>query len=58
MKGWTVTFYNPSVQKAMARLPKGLLAKYVRLTELMEQYGPDIGMPHTRHMGKGLIEKI
>lgn len=22
----------------------------------MENYGPDIGMPHTRHMGKGLIE--
>jgi phage-related protein len=22
----------------------------------MEIYGPDIGMPHTRHMKKGLIE--
>ncbi len=56
MKSWQVTFYSPGVQKEIARLPRGLLAKYVRLTELMENYGPDIGMPHTRHMGKGLIE--
>ena len=31
------------------------MAKYARLTTLMEDFGPDLGMPHTRYMGKGLI---
>ena len=33
-----------------------LFFKYARLTTLMEDHGPNIGMPHTKHMGKGLIE--
>lgn len=53
---WNVTFYSREVKQEIAKLPRGLLAKYARLTNLMETYGPDIGMPHTRHMKKGLIE--
>lgn len=53
---WLVTFYSSVVKDEIAKLPKGLLAKYARLTTLMETYGPDLGMPHTKHMGKGLIE--
>lgn len=55
-KPWFVTFYSPNVEKEVAKLPRGILAKYARLTILMEDYGPDIGMPHTKYMGKGLIE--
>lgn len=44
------------MKEEIAKLPRGILAKYARLTMLMEEYGPNIGMPHTRHMGKGLIE--
>jgi phage-related protein len=53
---WKVTFFSKEVRAEIARMPKGILAKYVRLAELMENHGPNIGMPHTRHMGKGLIE--
>ncbi len=53
---WTVTFYSKDVRDEIAKMPRGLLAKYARLTTLMETYGPDIGMPHTRHMKKGLLE--
>lgn len=37
-------------------MPAGLLARYLRYAEQMEQYGPDLGMPHTRAMGRGLFE--
>lgn len=53
---WKVTFYSREVRDELSKLPKGILAKYARLTQLMEAHGPNIGMPHTRHMGKGLIE--
>ena len=37
-------------------MPAGLLARYLRYADRMEVYGPDLGMPHTRAMGKGLFE--
>lgn len=56
MQKWAVTFYSKKVRDEISDLPIGILAKYARLTTLMESYGPNIGMPHTRYMGKGLIE--
>ena len=40
----------------MLALPVGLLARYLHLTDRMADYGPDLGMPHTRAMGSGLFE--
>ena len=37
-------------------MPAGFLGRYFRYTDLMEIYGPDLGMPHTRAMGEGLFE--
>lgn len=34
----------------------GFLARYLRYTDRMEVFGPDLGMPHTRAMGDGLFE--
>lgn len=34
----------------------GFLGRYLRYTDRMEKYGPDLGMPHTRAMGEGLFE--
>ncbi|MBA4391839.1 MAG: type II toxin-antitoxin system RelE/ParE family toxin [Syntrophus sp. (in: bacteria)] len=53
---WTITYYSESVQAEILDLPAGLLARYLRYTDRMETYGPDLGMPHTRAMGDGLIE--
>jgi len=36
--------------------PAGFQARYIHLTERMLAFGPDLGMPHTRAMGKGLFE--
>ncbi len=40
----------------IAALPKGLIARYIGLSKRMEVFGPDLGMPHTRAMGGGLLE--
>lgn len=34
----------------------GILADYVRLTELLMEVGPNLRMPHSRAMGDGLFE--
>ena len=37
-------------------MPAGFLGRFLRYTDRMESYGPDLGMPHTRAMGEGLFE--
>lgn len=37
-------------------LPAGLSAKYFHLTDLMLEFGADLGMPHTKAMSDGLFE--
>ena len=53
---WTITYYSQSVQHEILALPAGFLARYLRYTDRMEAHGPDLGMPHTRAMGRGLFE--
>lgn len=53
---WTITYYSESLQAETLALPAGLLARYLRYSDRMEKYGPDLGMPHTRAMGGGLYE--
>ena len=53
---WTITYYSESIQNEILALPAGFLARYLRYTDRMEVYGPDLGMPHTRAMGEGLFE--
>ena len=37
-------------------LPVGILASFLHIAELVEQFGPQIGMPYTRNVGFGLFE--
>ena len=53
---WTITYYSEAVQTEILSLSAGLLARYLRYTDRMETYGPDLGMPHTRPLGQGLFE--
>ena len=53
---WTIKYYSESVQNEILDLPAGFLARFIRYTDRMELYGPDLGMPHTRAMGEGLFE--
>jgi phage-related protein len=53
---WSIEYYSTAVERTILRLPPGLLARYVRLTDLMLECGPALGMPHTRAMRGGLFE--
>ncbi len=53
---WKIEYYNETVQREIFALPAGLLARYIHLTDRMIEFGPNLGMPHTRSMDKGLLE--
>ncbi|HAR94681.1 MAG TPA: type II toxin-antitoxin system RelE/ParE family toxin [Deltaproteobacteria bacterium] len=53
---WTITYYSEAVQNEILALPAGFLARYLRYSDRMEVFGPDLGLPHTRAMGGGLFE--
>ena len=53
---WEIVYYGDDVQEAILTFPAQMQARYVHLTERMLTFGPDLGMPHTRAMGKGLFE--
>ena len=53
---WDIRYHDEKVQLAVLALPSGLLARYLHLSDQMLQFGPDLGMPHTRAMGEGFFE--
>ncbi|HED06741.1 MAG TPA: type II toxin-antitoxin system RelE/ParE family toxin [Ignavibacteria bacterium] len=53
---WSIEYYNSDIEKKILSLPNGLLARYLRLTDLMLEFGSNLGMPHTRFLEDGLIE--
>ncbi|MBC5766518.1 type II toxin-antitoxin system RelE/ParE family toxin [Ramlibacter albus] len=53
---WEIEYHDEKLQDAVLGLPAGLLARYLHLTDRMLEFGPDLGMPHTRSMGDGLLE--
>jgi phage-related protein len=53
---WTITFYSTRVERETLALPPGILASFLRIAELIEEFGPDLGRPHTSPLGQGLFE--
>lgn len=53
---WNIQYYSEAIESEVLALPSGLLARYLRLTDLMLEFGPNLGMPHTRSMGDRLFE--
>lgn len=53
---WQLSYYNAKVAEQLEAWPVGIRAGFLRIAELMQIYGPDIGMPHTKAMGAGLFE--
>jgi len=53
---WHITFYSPKVESEILSFPKGILANFLHIAEMMEELGPALGMPYTRSIGDGLFE--
>lgn len=53
---WTIHYYSDRIRDEIFALPNGVLAGYLRLLHVLEAYGADLRMPHSRAMGDGLFE--
>jgi phage-related protein len=53
---WAIHYYNQSVKEDSRDLPKSIKAKFEAIMDNMVECGPDIGLPFTKAMGKGLFE--
>ena len=57
MKKWTVETLSAAVDEELEQLPVDMLAKFTRISELLEKFGPQqVGMPHVRSLGDKLWE--
>ncbi len=53
---WIIDYYSEEVRLEIAAMPIGIRASYTRLSNLLEEFGLDLRMPHSRAMGGGLFE--
>ena len=53
---WKITVFNHKVEAEIQAFPAGILANFLHLLELIEDFGPALGKPHTAPMGNGLFE--
>ena len=53
---WKIEYPYQDVEQFVLKLPVGLSAKYFHLTDLMLEFGADLGMPHTKALSNGLCE--
>ncbi len=53
---WSIEYHSLKVEEDILELPEGLLSRYFKLTELIIEFGPNLGMPHTRAIENGLFE--
>ena len=56
LMNYAITYFHPRVKAAIEEWPVGILADYARCIEMLAEFGPDLGMPHSRAMGSGLFE--
>lgn len=53
---WKIDFFNDSVEEAILDMPPKIQARMLKLLELIEKHGANLGPPHTEPMGDGLFE--
>lgn len=53
---YSIEFFNPHVQTEIFNWPESILANFVRITETIVSFGPNLGRPYTSSLGEGLFE--
>ena len=53
---YRLSYYNEALEAELDVWPVSLRARFRALSVRMEEYGPNLGMPHTRALGNGLFE--
>ena len=48
---WKVETLDARVDRELTKLPPDLFGRFLRIAELLEEYGPEVvGMPHVRNL--------
>lgn len=55
---WKISFYTKSIKKEVDKLEKSIKSKFIAILNKMLEEGPDLGMPYTKAMGKGLLKSV
>ncbi len=53
---WKITFYSEKVEQETLDFPPGILANFLHILEMIEQFGVNLGKPYVASMGGGLFE--
>ena len=53
---WKIVYYSEREQKSIEKWPLGIRASYARITEAIEEFGPNLGLPYTKAIKDGLFE--
>jgi len=54
---WTVETLDKRVDKELQKLPRDVFARFLRISELLADHGPDnVSMPHVKSLNNGLWE--
>ncbi len=53
---YKISFFNETVKKETLELPDSILAKLLKILEMVEVVGPNLGRPHSATLGDGLFE--
>jgi phage-related protein len=53
---WNINYYDTKVRNDIYDLEPRMLAKYIALIDRMSISGPNLGLPHSKAMSKGLFE--
>jgi phage-related protein len=53
---WEIRFYNTKVEADTLEFPPSILANLLHILEMIEELGPNLGLPYTKPLGKGLFE--
>ena len=53
---WQITFYSEKVEQETLNFPPGILANFLHIAEMIEEFGVTIGKPYVASMGGGLFE--
>lgn len=53
---YTITYYDVALQQEIMSFDASMLASYLHYTDIMIEEGPNLGLPATRALGKGLFE--
>jgi phage-related protein len=55
-KNWKITFFNEKIKKDTLSLPDSILSNLLKIFDMVEEVGPNLGRPHSAPLSDGLFE--